>query len=59
MTEHIRWRKSTRSGASNNGCVELAHTMNLIRDSKNPTGPTLTADPSTLLATVKAGRLPR
>jgi hypothetical protein len=39
-----RWRKSTRSNAGSNGaCVEVA-TLNhhtAIRDSKNPTGPTL------------------
>ncbi len=38
------WRKSTRSTGEGN-CVELAHPTPLvikIRDSKNPTGPTLT-----------------
>ncbi|RKT56572.1 DUF397 domain-containing protein [Saccharothrix australiensis] len=38
-----RWRKSTRSSNTSN-CVELARTAQAaaIRDSKNPTGPTLT-----------------
>ncbi len=37
-----RWRKSTRSGTASN-CVELARTDEAaaVRDSKNPTGPTL------------------
>lgn len=33
--EAARWRKSSRSeGASN--CVEVAHTLDVLRDSKNP-----------------------
>ncbi|MGH3758573.1 DUF397 domain-containing protein [Actinophytocola sp.] len=59
MTEHIRWRKSSRSGASANGCVELAHSKDLVRDSKHPTGPTLAADVAGLLTAVKAGNLDR
>lgn len=51
----VVWRKSSRS-ASQANCVELAHT-GAVRDSKNPTGPTLTADLAPLLATIKAGRL--
>ncbi|CCH33772.1 DUF397 domain-containing protein [Actinosynnema sp. NPDC047251] len=37
-----RWRKSSRSSDTSN-CVELARTdaTAAIRDSKNPTGPTL------------------
>jgi hypothetical protein len=54
----IRWRKSSRSTASDT-CVELAHTHDAVRDSKNPTGPTLTIDIGGLLSTVKVGRFDR
>jgi hypothetical protein len=40
MTTAPRWRKSSYSGQESS-CVELAHTMDALRDSKNPTGPTL------------------
>jgi hypothetical protein len=33
--EEIRWKKSTRSAGANN-CVEVAHTLDAVRDSKNP-----------------------
>ncbi|MEV6407560.1 MULTISPECIES: DUF397 domain-containing protein [Streptomyces] len=42
------WRKSTHSDGEGGDCLELAacpHTIN-IRDSKNPTGPTLALSPA-------------
>jgi hypothetical protein len=57
MTDHIRWRKSSRSGASANGCVEFAHTRDMVRDSKNPTGPRLDVDLNRLLAAVRTDRI--
>lgn len=48
-----RWRKSSRS-AQGTSCVELAGTLDRIRDSKNPTGPHLHVDLTTLVATIKA-----
>jgi hypothetical protein len=59
MISQTRWRKSSRSGANANGCVELAHTFEAIRDSKNATGPTLRGDLASLLVSVKAGHLHR
>ncbi|MGH3822405.1 MAG: DUF397 domain-containing protein [Pseudonocardiaceae bacterium] len=38
------WRKSTRSNGSGGNCVEVADLdggYHAVRDSKNPTGPTL------------------
>jgi hypothetical protein len=55
MTD-IRWRKSRHSAAEGN-CVELANTLYDLRDSKNPTGPTLRADLTSLLAAIKADQL--
>ena len=51
-----RWRKSTRSNA-NGACVELAHTLDRVRDSKNPNGPALPADLPALVTAAKAGQL--
>lgn len=59
MTDHIRWRKSSRSGANANGCVELAHTGDLVRDSKNTDGPKLKTDMHSLVAAVKTGAFDR
>jgi hypothetical protein len=53
--EHVRWRKSSFSGYLE--CVELAHSLREVRDSKNPTGPVLTVDLDGLLAAVKRGDL--
>ena len=52
-----RWRKSSRSGGSGQ-CVELANT-GLVRDSKNPAGPTLAVDMTRLLTAAMAGYLDR
>lgn len=50
MSEKI-WRKSSRSG-HDSSCVELAFSGE-VRDSKNPTGPTLRVNLGTLLAHIK------
>ncbi|MCT2583884.1 DUF397 domain-containing protein [Actinophytocola gossypii] len=52
------WRKSSYSGTGGD-CVEIRQDLAALRDSKNDTGPTLVADLSRLLATVKSGDLHR
>jgi hypothetical protein len=39
----LEWRKSSRSQAPNNECVEICFAQDevLVRDSKNPDGPVL------------------
>lgn len=54
---NLRWRKSTRSIGNGGECVEVAHTLGALRDSKNPTGPALTLPLQALLNAVKAGGL--
>ncbi len=50
----VRWRKSTNSGGEPTGsCVELAHDLRAVRDSKNPAGPVLKVDVRALLARVR------
>jgi uncharacterized protein DUF397 len=41
--EDVTWHKSSYSNGNGGNCVEVAHTPELaaVRDSKNPTGPTL------------------
>lgn len=51
----IRWLKSTRSGDQGD-CVELAH-IGAVRDSKNPTGPTLPVNIRSLVTAVKHDRV--
>lgn len=60
--EHVRWKKSSKSGPDNSQCVELAVPAEglLVRDSKNPKGPSLRFSAAALgglLSAVKAGRL--
>jgi len=57
-TTRVTWRKSRRSGGDNGNCVELA-SNGAVRDSKDPSGPTLEINLGGLLAAVKAGNLPR
>jgi len=52
------WRRSSFSGAGGN-CVEVRQDLAAVRDSKNPAGPTLSADLSRLLANVRSGELDR
>jgi hypothetical protein len=58
MSASQTWRKSSRSGAENS-CVELSVSLALprVRDSKNPSGPTLAVDLEALLTAIKSGHL--
>ncbi|MEQ4609571.1 DUF397 domain-containing protein [Streptomyces cavourensis] len=56
------WRKSSYSGGANGECLEVAdgHASVPVRDSKTPTGPTLTFSPqgwSGFVIAVKRGEL--
>lgn len=51
----LRWRKPSYSDA-NGACIELAHTRDRLRDSKNP-GPELSIDVEALLVAIRSGRL--
>jgi hypothetical protein len=52
----MTWRSSSYSGTDGN-CVQVRGDLTAVRDSKNPTGHTLTGDLTQLLATVKSGKL--
>jgi hypothetical protein len=58
---HVAWRKSSRSGAVSDNCVEVADLPGgvAVRDSKNPDGGSLAVPPAVWRRTVadlKAGR---
>lgn len=53
---HLQWRTSTFSSNGTN-CVEVAHDLAALRDSKNPNGPILRVDLGHLLLAVRAGHL--
>lgn len=52
--EPDRWRKASDT---QNTCVELAHTLRRVRDSKHPAGPVLGVDARALVRAVQAGRV--
>lgn len=54
--EPTRWRKSSLSSGQDT-CVELAHTRDAVRDSKNPHAPALAVDTTGLLDAIRSGRL--
>lgn len=54
--KEVRWRKSSYSGGNTqSGCVELAHTLDAVRDSKNPQGPILMVNVRMLLTQLQSG----
>jgi len=57
MTEPI-WLKSSYS-QSNGACVEVASSLDAVRDSKDPCGPRLRVDVARFVRAVKLGRFDR
>ncbi|MGI8306639.1 DUF397 domain-containing protein [Saccharopolyspora hattusasensis] len=58
MTTETTWRKSSYSTEIAT-CVELASSLDRIRDSKDPNGPTLQVDVTGFVQAVKSGRFDR
>lgn len=54
--EPLRFKKASASGGQSE-CVEIAHTLRHVRDSKAPDGPVLEGDVRALVAAVRHGRL--
>jgi hypothetical protein len=52
--ESLRFKKASASAAQS-ACVEVAHTLEHVRDSKAAGGPVLKADVRALVAAVKGG----
>jgi len=55
----MTWRKSSFSGGDNGNCIELVSTLDALRDSKNPSGPTLAVGLAEFLTAVKQGKIGR
>ncbi|GHK04281.1 DUF397 domain-containing protein [Streptomyces sp. NPDC003753] len=60
MSSALRWFKSSYSNDSGGDCVEVAQDVDVIhiRDSKNPTGPTLRVSSGAWGAFLKGARTP-
>jgi hypothetical protein len=58
MTLVAPWRKSSHS-AQDTDCVEIAHTLGAVRDSKNVAGPIVRGNVSALVAAVKDDQFTR
>jgi hypothetical protein len=54
----LRWRTSSFS-SNGTDCVEVFHDLAAVRDSKNPNGPTLRVDLSSIMVAIKVGYLER
>jgi hypothetical protein len=52
MNEGMTWRTSSFSGGGNNACVQVANTLEAVRDSKNPRGGIVLADLRPLIAAI-------
>ncbi|MBB5157726.1 DUF397 domain-containing protein [Saccharopolyspora phatthalungensis] len=58
MNAETTWRKSSYS-TSTSTCVELTSTLDQVRDSKDPNGPTLRVDVAGFVRAVRNGRFDR
>lgn len=58
MMVEKHWRKSTRS-QNTTTCVEVSSSLDEVRDSKDPDGPTLRLNGAAFAAFVRAGRFDR
>jgi hypothetical protein len=54
---HNEFRKSSYSDNPQGNCVEIAGGLDVVRDSKNPSGPVLRADLTALLTAIKSDDL--
>ena len=52
------WRKSSHS-EQGGSCVEVAHTLDRVRDSKDPDGPTLRGDVTALTRAIRTNQFVR
>lgn len=59
MTRITSWRSSSFSGGENNDCVQIANTIDAIRDSKNPDSDVLQVDVRTLIDAIVANKVRR
>jgi hypothetical protein len=59
MTRITDWRTSSFSGGGNNDCVEVANTLEALRDSKNPAGGAIRGNLQHLVNAAKNGQLDR
>ena len=58
QVEPLRFKKSRHSGGQST-CVEVAHTLAYLRDSKQASGALLRCDVTALIEAVKSGSVSR
>lgn len=54
-TGRAQFRKSSYSSENGQACVEIARTLDAVRDSKNPAGPVLRVDLAPLMVNLRRG----
>jgi hypothetical protein len=58
IVTNFYWRKSSYSSL-NGDCVELTNTLDAVRDSKDPHGPTLKVNVAKFVQALKSGKFDR